>query len=130
MAVLPTLLRRVQKADMPDADWAATQVAPSASICANVQGVQRMGVMFVAYAGAVVSTGTVDLQLVDVATTTPDATGATKTLVKASPVDSTVGVGAGLEYDVSASRLVTIRVAAESLAVAVTHIDIYWNALE
>lgn len=118
---------------MPDADWAATQVPPSASICADVSTVSRMGVVFTAYtaAGAVVNpSGTMNLALVDVASTTPLGGIPSKTLVKTTPVDTLVSAGAGLEYDVSGSRLVTVRVAAQALGGTVAYVEIYWNCLE
>jgi hypothetical protein len=116
---------------MPDADWAATQVAPSASICINVANVQRIGVVIVARTAAhAVSTGNVDLQLVDVATSAAVPLQASRTIVKASPVDAAVETGDAMVYDVSGSSLVTVRVAAQALAGAATYIDMYWNPLE
>lgn len=118
---------------MPDADWAATQVAPAASICADVSTVKRLGAVFVAYdaAGAIVNpSGNMGLALVDVAATVPKGGVASKTLVKTTPVDASVVAGAGLEYDVGGCRLVTIRVAAEALDPVVDRVEIYWNALE
>lgn len=133
MATQPTLLRTVLVANMPDPDWAATQVAPSASICAALQGDMRIGAVFVAYdaAGAVVNpSGTIDVALVDVASTVVVGGIASKTLVKTSPVDTSISAGAGLAYDTAGSRLVTLRVAAESLGGTVDKIEIYWNSLE
>jgi hypothetical protein len=127
----PTLFRTVLKANMPDADWAATQVAPAASICINVANVNRIGVVMVARdALGAVSTGNVDLQLVDVANSIAIQSQASRTIVKSAPVDAAVETGDALEYDVSGSSLVTIRVAAQALAVACTYIELYWNALE
>lgn len=126
-------MRTVLVANMPDPDWAATQVAPAASICAALQGDVRIGAVFVAYdaAGVIVNpAGTVDLALVDVASTVAVGGIASKTLVKTSPVDTAVSAGAGLVYDTAGSSRVTLRVAAEALDVAVTKIEIYWNSLE
>lgn len=131
MSELPTLFRTVLKANMPDADWAATQVAPAASICINVANVNRIGVMFVARTALhAVSSGNVDLQLVDVATSVAVPAQASRTIVKAAPADSAVETGDALEYDVTGSRLVTIRVAAQALDAGCTYIELYWNALE
>lgn len=133
MATQPTLLRTVLVANMPDPDWAATQVAPAASICAALQGDVRIGAVFVAYdaAGAVVNpSGTVDLALVDVASTVAVGGIPSKTLVKTTPVDSAIPAGAGLAYDVAGSSRVTLRVAAKTLGGTVTKIEIYWNSLE
>ena len=133
MATQPTLLRTVLVADMPDPDWAATQVAPAASICATLQGDVRIGATFVAYdaAGAVVDpSGTVDLALVDVASTVAVGGIPSKSLVKTSPVDAGVSAGAGLAYDTAGSSRVTLRVAASGLEINVSKIEIYWNSLE
>lgn len=133
MAEQPILLRTVLVDAMPDADWAATQVAPSASICADVSTVASMGAMFIALDAAgdvVASAGTMDLALIDVATSLPLPPGRTsRTLVKTTPVDTNVHVGDGLEYNVSGSRLVTIRINASALNVAVAKVEIYWNCL-
>jgi hypothetical protein len=120
---------------MPDADWAATQVAPDASICADVSQSTRIGAVFVAYdaAGDVVTpSGTMNLALIDVAETVPQLRRgiSAKTLVKTSPIDSNVSAGAGLAYDVAGSRLVTLRIAAKSLGGDVAYVEIYWNDLE
>jgi hypothetical protein len=120
---------------MPDADWAATQVAPDASICADVSQSKRIGAVFVAYdaAGDVVTpSGTMNIALIDVAETEAQLRRGipAKTIVKTSPIDSNVDAGDGLAYDVAGSRLVTLRIAAKSLGVSVTHVEIYWNDLE
>lgn len=133
MATQPTLLRTVLVANMPDPDWAATQVAPAASICAALRGDVRIGAVFVAYdaAGSVVNpSGTVDLALVDVASTVAVGGIPSKTLVMTSPVDTAVPAGAGLAYDTAGSTRVTLRVAATGLEISVAKIEIYWNSLE
>lgn len=130
MAEQPRLLRTVRVADMPDADWAATQVAPDASICADVRTCATFGAVYIAYdaTGTVVNpSGNIDVALVDVATTSPPKGLAAKTIVKTTPVDSAVVAGAGLQYDVSGSRLVTLRVTAEALDAAVSYIEIWWT---
>ena len=118
---------------MPDADWAATQVAPSASICVDVSTVASMGVMYRALdsSGDVVNpSGTIDVALIDVATSLPLPPGTpSRTLIKTTPVDTNVPMGLGLEYNVSGSRLVTIRINAENLAGSVAKVEIYWNCL-
>ena len=133
MAELPSLLRRVDVAAMPDADWAGTQTTPAPAICVDVRAVKRLGVVFVAYdaAGAVVSpSGTMDVALVDVAATVPPAGKASTIVIKTTPVDAAVVGGAGLEYDVAGSRLVTMRIAADALDANVAYVDIWWNCLE
>ncbi len=132
MAQLPTLLRTVLVGAMPDADWAATQVAPSASICVDVSQVTTLGAFFLAYdsAGVLVNpSGNIDIALVDVASTVSEGGIASKVVVKTTPIDSAVVAGAGLQYDVSGSRLVTLRNNAEALASTVAYIEIYTNAL-
>ena len=133
MAELPTLLRTVQVASMPDTDWAAAQTAPAASICVDVSAVSRLGAFYVAYdaAGAVVNpSGTASIALVDVASTVPKGGIPSKVVVKTTPLDLLVASGAGLEYDVSGCRLVTIRIAASALAVGVSYVEIFTNAIE
>lgn len=133
MAELPILLRRVAVADMPDDDWAATQVAPDASICADVSTVRRLGAVIIARdaAGAVASpSGTVNVALVDVAASVALGGLPSRTVVKTTPVDTIIPAGMGLEYNVQGSRLVTIRVDAHALDAGVATIEIWWNCLE
>ncbi len=132
MAQLPPLLRTVLVGDMPDADWAATQVAPAASICVDVSPVSLLGAFFLAYdaSGVLVNpSGNIDVALVDVASTVPKGGVASKVVVKTTPIDSAVVAGAGLQYDVSGSCLVTLRINAEALAGTVAYVEIYTNAL-
>lgn len=130
MAEQPRLLRTVRVADMPDADWAATQVAPDVSICADVRTCALFGAVFIAYDanGAIVNpSGNIDVALIDVASTSPPKGLAAKTIVKTMAVDSAVVAGAGLKYDVSGSRSVTLRVTAQNLASDVSYIEIWWT---
>jgi hypothetical protein len=128
---VPALLRTWQKAAGADADFALTQAAPAASICVDVEGVNRLGVTFVAYTALdAVSTGTLDLQLIDVATPAPFPQGTSlPTLITGSPIDAGVDIGEGLQYDVSACRLVTIRVSGAALHADATYANIFWRAL-
>jgi hypothetical protein len=127
---VPALLRTWIKADGADADFALGQTVPAASICVDVQGVNRLGVTFVAYTALnVVSTGTLDLQLIDVATPSPYQGTVLPTLITGSPIDAGVDIGEGLQYDVSACRLITIRVAGATLAAGATYAQIFWRAL-
>ena len=81
--------------------------------------------------GTVVSpSGTMDVALVDVASTVPPKGKASTIVIKTTPVDAAVVDGAGLEYDVAGSRLVTLRIAAEALDANVAYVDVWWNCLE
>lgn len=127
---VPSLVRTWIKASGADADFALGQTVPAAGICINVEGVNLLGVTFVAYTALnAVSTGTLDLQLVDVATPSPFQGTALPTLITGSPIDAGVDIGEGLQYDVSACRLVTIRVAGSALHADATYAKIFWRAL-
>ena len=127
---VPALLRLWLKASGADADFALGQTVPAAGICVNVEGVNVIGVTFVAYTAAgAVSTGTLSLQLIDVATPSQTTGAPLATLITGSPIDTNVAIGAGLQYDVSGCRLVTIRVAAEALAGPATFVRIFWRAI-
>lgn len=81
--------------------------------------------------GTTVSSGSIDVQLVDVATTVARPGVASRPLVKSAPVDAAVPQGRGLEWDVSRSTVVAIRLGnPASLAPAAAFVDVYWNALE
>jgi hypothetical protein len=132
VAEQPILHRTVAVASMPDTDWAATQVAPGAALRIDVTTVKTLGVVCVAYnaAGAVVNpSGTMSIACVDTATTVPINGGTAETVITTTPLDLLVAAGAGLTYDVSGRRSVTIRVAAQALAGTVTQVKIYWCAL-
>src|SRR6185503_7273323 len=133
MAAFPVLLRTVLVADMPDADWAATQVAPAAGITADVTGSAKVGCFYVARdaAGAVVDpSGSVDLQPVRVRLTQSLKGAAAVTVVSAGATDAAVVSGQDLTYDdLGNTAGFTIRITAEALAGTVASIDIYWNTI-
>lgn len=126
MAANPLLLRRVAKADMPDPDWAASQVVPSASICIDVAIVKEISVEFVAFnvADEVVNpSGTISLQPIKVAKTIVGG----RTLVSEGATDMGVNQGDDMRYNVSLVKTFTLRVAAHALSASVSYIDIYWT---
>lgn len=118
-------------ADGADDDWATLQTVPPAAICVDVQGVNVLGATWVAYEadGTTVSSGTLDLQLVDVATPAPQKGTAFPTLITGAPVDAATPQGEGLQYDVSACRRVTLRVDGSALDGAAASVVIFWRAL-
>lgn len=126
--LIPTLARpRIAVGDVPDANWATTQVAPGAALLLDVTGLSVVGFFFVPYEadGTTVSSGTLDLQLVAVSATAPPVAGAPKTLVWATPVDATVAPGALVTYDVRLASTVAIRVAAKALAGGAAYVEVY-----
>lgn len=135
MAALPVLLRTVLKADMPDDDWSASQVAPSTTITANIAGSSKVGCFYIARdaAGAVVNpSGNCDLQPVRVRLTQPLKGAAAVTVISAGAADTGVVSGQDLTYDDIANTAgFTMRVADDgsSLDSDVVSIDIYWNTI-
>jgi len=130
---VPALLRQFQIADGADDDWAAEQTTPPVAICANVQGVLRMGASYVAYEadGTTVATGTsLDIQLIDVATPALWQGQQLPVLITGAPIDTGIPAGEGLEYDVSSCRLVTLRVANIADPGTAVSVNIFWRALE
>lgn len=130
---LPTILRSVPVASMPDTDWAATQTAPSASICVDVTNVNTIGVAFKAKtaAGVIVNpSGTISAACIDVAVTPAIGGLAAGTLIETTPLDTLVSAGAGLTYDVRGRKLITIRVAAQALGGTVSYIEIFTHAID
>jgi len=126
---LPTKLRRILVADLPEADYAKTQATPSASICVDVTRLNKIAITFVPRkVDETVSTGTVDLQLIDIANIVDSDGETTDTnLIRSASIDLAVEVGEGLTYDVSRSRLVTVRIAGNALGGDATAVDIYWS---
>jgi hypothetical protein len=101
------------------------------ALCIQV-GEIAFGAFFLAYdaSGVIVNpSGNIDVALVDVASTVRVGGIASKVVVRTTPIDSAVVAGAGLQYDVSGSRLVTLRINAEALAGTVAYVEIYTNAL-
>lgn len=135
MAALPVLLRTVLKADMPDDDWSATQVAPSTTITADIFGSAKIGCFYIARnaTGTVVNpSGSCDLQPVKVSQTQPLNGQAAATVISAGAADAGVASGQALVYDdLGNTQGFTLRVADDgaSLDAAVHHIDIYWNTI-
>lgn len=127
---VPQIVRTWLKATGADADFALGQTVPSATICVNVTNVNTIGVTFVAYTAlGVVSTGTLDLQFIDVATPVVTQGQTFPTLISGAPVDAGVAIGEQLIYDVRSSRLITLRVAGATLAAGATYVRIFWVAL-
>lgn len=128
---VPTFLRRWVVADGADPDWAATQTLPPATILADVDQVNTLGVTFVAFEadGTTVSSGTLDVQLVDVSLPAPFQGGTFAPLVTGAPVDAAINCGEGLIYDVRGCRAVTIRVSASALDPAAASVVFFWRAL-
>ena len=133
MAAVPTLLRRVLVAAMPDADWSASQVAPTTGLI-STDGIEIVGCFYVARdaAGAVVNPSwNCDLQPILVAVENPLPGHVAETLVRAGAADTGVVAGQALTYgDLGGASQFTLRVASgAALAGGVVMIDIYWNVI-
>lgn len=134
MSAVPILLRRVLKVDLPEDDWAASQVAPDVPLV-STEGVKKIGCFYVARTAtdAVANpSGTCDLQPLLVATGIPLAGHAPEVFTWAGATDTGVASGDGLTYDdLAQSSQFTLRVADDgsSLDAAVVALDIYWYAI-
>lgn len=133
MPQVPSFLRRVIVADGADPDWAATQVAPDASICINPVAASSIIVTALPYDvdNVLAASGTIDLQLIDVGVPQVFQGQQLPTIVTGSPVDAGVGVGEALVYDVAGSNLITMRVAnIAAIDPTATYVDIFWRGID
>ena len=133
MAAVLVPFRRVLASALPDPNWPATQVAPDEGIRIPVTGARKIHVQFLAFdAGDLISSGTLDLQLVRIATSQPPASLPipSRTIVGGGATDTGVTLGDIVEYDVTGVNLVTVRVVAKALAGTASYVEFYWEAVE
>ena len=131
---VPALLRSFLISSGIDENWPLLQTVPPSLICVDVTGANTVGFTFVPYtAGWLVSAGTIDVQLIDIAS--PEIGNEAgipvpEKIITSAPIQQNWQIGSGLSYDVMASQTITLRICKiTDLDAAVFSLKIFWRVL-
>jgi len=129
---LPTLHRVFIKAAGADADFAGAQVAPEAALLWPTLGTSSIVVTCVIRrASGAITTGTVDLQLIGVATPVQPPGVTLDPLITGFPAQLLIGTGTALAMNTGGFPQVVIRVVnIAALAADAVRVDIFITSVE